>query len=45
MQKLIFVLLAFMAVFTFIRAFDIAEASVNSASAEASVETPVEIVH
>lgn len=46
MQKLIFVLLAFLAVFTIIRAFEPAEASENPANikAEFSVEIPVEIV-
>jgi len=41
MQKLIFILLAFFAVFTFIRVFDKAEASVNTA--ELSVEIPLEV--
>ena len=42
MRKLIFVLLAFFAVFTFLRAFDKAEDSIISA--EVTVEIPVEIV-
>jgi len=41
MRKLIFILLAFFAVFTYIRAFDKAEADVNSA--QMKVEIPSEI--
>jgi hypothetical protein len=46
MQKLIFILLAFFAVFTFIRAFDKAEASVTPAeiTIEIPSEIPVEII-
>jgi hypothetical protein len=46
MQKLIFILLAFFAVFTFIRAFDNAEASITSAEMKVEIPTeiPVEII-
>jgi hypothetical protein len=46
MRKLIFILLAFFAVFTYIRAFDKVEASVNSAeiTIEIPAEIPVEII-
>jgi len=47
MRKLILILLAFLAVFTYIRAFDIADAEVLTA--ETSIETlmdiPIDIVH
>ena len=47
MRKLILVLLAFLAVFTYIRAFEGVEASANSTeiSAEFNPEISVEIVH
>jgi len=38
MRKLIFILLAFLAAFTFIRAYEGQEGSVTSAAAEISVE-------
>jgi hypothetical protein len=38
MRKLIFILLAFLAAFTFIRAYEEPEGSVTSARAEISVE-------
>ena len=46
MQKLILILLAFLAVFTYIRAFEGAEASTNSSeiSAEFTQEISVEIL-
>jgi hypothetical protein len=46
MRKLIFILLAFFAVFTYIRAFDKVEASVTSAEMKVEIPTeiPVEIV-
>jgi hypothetical protein len=46
MRKLILILLAFLAVFTYIRAFERDEDSVTSTSmkAEAAIEIPVEIV-
>ena len=46
MRKLILILLAFLAVFTYIRAFEKADASEPSAviTADVSVEIPVEIV-
>ena len=44
MQKLIFILLAFLAIFTFIRAFDRVEASVNSAEITIEIPLDVEIV-
>ena len=47
MRKLILILLAFLAVFTYIRAFENAEASSNSMeiSTEFKPEISVEIVH
>ncbi|MDR1836135.1 MAG: hypothetical protein LBQ89_00585 [Treponema sp.] len=46
MRKLILILLAFLAVFTYIRAFERAEASTSTTgiSAEVTGEIPVEIV-
>jgi hypothetical protein len=46
MRKLIFILLAFFAIFTYIRASDKAEAKVNSAEIKVEIpaEIPVEIV-
>jgi len=46
MRKLVFILLAFFALFTYIRAFDRAEANVNSAEIKVEIpaEIPVEIV-
>jgi len=46
MRKLIFILLAFFALFTYIRAFEKAEADVNSAEIKVEIpaEIPVEIV-
>jgi len=47
MRKLILILLAFLAVFTYIRAFDVAD--VEALAAETSIETlmelPIEIIH
>jgi hypothetical protein len=47
MQKLILILLAFLAVFTYLRAFESAEASTNpkEASAGFTQEISVEIFH
>jgi hypothetical protein len=47
MRKLILILLAFLAVFTYIRAFERAEASANSTEipADFNQEISVEIIH
>jgi len=47
MRKLILILLAFLAVFTYIRAFDTADTEVLSAktSIETLMEIPIEVIH
>ncbi|MCL2243412.1 MAG: hypothetical protein FWC03_02960 [Treponema sp.] len=47
MRNLILILLAFLAVFTYIRAFDTADSRVMSAEAsiETLIEKPIDIIH
>ena len=47
MRKLILILLGFLAVFTYIRAFDAADADVLAAetSIETLMELPIDIIH
>ena len=47
MRKLILILLGFLAVFTYIRAFDTADTKVMSAetSIETLMELPIDIIH